>query len=335
MKPLLALLTALAAATPAAAQLSDILTWKSTAGSSLEAELIAIEDDEITLATAAGKRLKLRTSQLDPTSLKQLESLTGGGIKQNEGWLPTYTKGPMKGTYAFFQNDAYEARVTQRGTIQIFIRENGKRTSNRYIHLRPGLGFVRNKEWLGRPIESASAKNPPALQPEKVTVNGLARDGVKWQFTYEFEPDRIIAWGSVKDPGGLDQPTVCQISTSTPEYKELDYTKTQAEMNAVVGKSILTVDSDNGKPVKYDYITKVDLGKDIREKAGVAAAAHAKSEHFGSRTIHWEPSDPTRHGRLLFYTQGTAALFEGYSIYYRNHDARSNSRKSHLALTIE
>ena len=94
MKPLLALLTALAAATPAAAQLSDILTWKSTAGSSLEAELIAIEDDEITLATAAGKRLKLRTSQLDPTSLKQLESLTGGGIKQNEGWLPTYTKGP-------------------------------------------------------------------------------------------------------------------------------------------------------------------------------------------------------------------------------------------------
>lgn len=335
MRTLPTLLAAISLATPALAQLSDTLTWTSTAGSSLEAKLLSVEDDELTLLTTAGKRLKLRTSQLDPDSLKQLDSLTGGETQQNEGWLPTFTSGPMKGTYAYFQNESYEARVTQRGTVQIFVKKDGKRASNRYIHLRPGLGFVRNKEWLGRPIESAEAKLPPSIQPEKVSVNGLARDGVKWQFTYEFEPDRIIAWGSAKDPGGLDQPTICQISSGTPPYKELDYTNTEAEMKAAVGDSSLTVDGEEGEPVKYDYITKVDLGKDVREKVKVATAAHVVSNHFGGRTVHWEPSDPTRHGRLLFYTQGTAALFEGYTIYYRNHDARSNSRKSHIALIFE
>ena len=43
-----------------------------------------------------------------------------------------------------------------------------------------------------------------------------------------------------------------------------------------------------------------NLGADIREKAGVTVGANLKSNHFGGRTLHWTPSDPTRHGRLLY-----------------------------------
>ena len=60
------------AAAEAAAKEASFKTWTSTTGSSIEARVFSVSGDNVTLITREGKSFKLKKSQLDDASQKQL-----------------------------------------------------------------------------------------------------------------------------------------------------------------------------------------------------------------------------------------------------------------------
>lgn len=318
----------------AADPVDSLHTWTSRAGSSVEARLVDLDAEAVVLETADGRRLTLARNQLAPESLVLLEQLDPyGSVTETDDRLPVFAAGPLKGFHTAYRRPGFIAKVDQNGHILVDMLDGGKVASTKPLHIRPGLGYVITQEWHGRAIESVSADSAPSAHSDEVRLHGTAADGVAWELLYEFKDDRISAWGSATDPKDVEAPTIFQVSCHIPKHDGLDYTRPEAEILAAVGDSRLTIKKSRGRPLVFDYLTRQLLGKAVAEAEGEAERATVVSSLFAGRPIEWDPNG-TRHGSLLFWSDGNTALWEGYTIYYRNREAGETSRQARLTLTI-
>lgn len=198
-------------------------TWTSQAGTTVEAEFVALQDGMVILRPTAGGELRIRPGDLSaedqaivttlaPTVEKTAPAATPAKagkmdarqlfVNPSPDHYDPKTRGPVLKTFDF---PDYTALVLEKGAVFIYVKENGAYRS----HPIEAFIFARYedptiKEWRSRPVTSVAA--PPEIGQNQILLHLNLADGLEGKLWAQFQPTEIQFGYQLIEPKDIDPP---------------------------------------------------------------------------------------------------------------------------------
>lgn len=179
---------------------NDFRTWTSIHGAQVEARLDRVEGEWVVLEDAAGQQLEIRAQQLVPEDRAIIQQMAASAVEEDESGrrLPVFAEGPGEGYHAVFSRPTFDARVTERGFLELQPKDQGQAVG-------PVILVAGPRVQQGDPYELISTTNiespsGPVLNPRELTVTGRTENNVTFEVTYSFEGDEVRVVAQITDP---------------------------------------------------------------------------------------------------------------------------------------
>ena len=335
MKPLLLLL-----ATTLIAH-ADLLDWTSTKGTTIKAELITATAETVVLKTEAGKEITLKRDQLDEASQAQIDAAGGDDDDEDDPNnpeitynVPKFTSGPWKGSHAVYECEKFIAVADERAVVKIFQKKDGARVSGTVpCYIRPAMLYYPAGETQIRKLTRVESKGDPQMQPKKLRFTGEAQSGTEFEYFYEFEEDRVICYGTIKDPRDIEEPTRLHFTVHYPGYNEITSETTGEARKKIVGESMIELKTAGGEKLDIDYLEPQNLNQIEAVKEGLSES-RVLSVKCGPRVIKVTAPD-SQYGTMRVFNAGVRGPYLGFGVSLNRKDFSDKSDKACLTLTLE
>lgn len=316
------------------AEADSFRVWKSDVGTEIEAQLIANYEGSVILERRDGSRVSVALERLDEKTQEMLKGLhpVAAANEPLGADLPALKTGPWTGFHAVYQEDRFDAFLRRNGSLHILPKNKGKPILGPYpIVLRPELHYKTETGWRQRVIKQLLTTQPAQTQPQEIAYTGRTEEGVEFHFHLEFKANRVLAWGYLKDPTGLPNPTEFQIRVQVVRTHPLNDDASEAQARAAVADSAVLVKTDKGEaslPL-FEPIT-------LQKQANLRAPSHVsiRSNSWPERKIHIKGPE-AREGQIWLWNYPGQRLFQGFSASFHKAASGADSSRSALEILIE
>jgi hypothetical protein len=303
--------------------------------------LVTATAETVVLKTETGKEITLKRNQLDEASQAQIDA---GAAKDESDEdpnnpeitynVPKFTVGPWKGNHAVYECEKFIAVADERGVVKIFQKKDGARVKGTVAcYIRPAMLYYPEGETQIRKLTLVESKDEPQMQPKKLRFTGEAQSGTEFEYLYEFEDDKVICYGSIKDPRKIEDPTRLHISVHYPGYKEITPEMPEEERRKIVGESYIEVKTVGGEKLIIDYLKPQNLNQIEGVKGGLSES-RVYSVKCGPRVIKVTPPD-AQYGTLRIFNAAVRGPYLGFGTSMYRKDSSERSDKACLTLTLE
>ena len=308
--------------------------WTSKQGSTINAELVSQTETHLTLKKSNGKKLTLpidSLSQTDQQFIKSQKKPTEEATKSKGGkkgskvdygtkkkvkmYLPTLNEGKGQGYFAYYEGEAYIARMLPNATLQILLVENGKTVDNWSLDIIASSYHKPNgKKRKSLSVQKVTKHGDPAENPEKIELTVAIKGDITADIVYEFTPKGITSW--LRSEEGKETPSgvkhilghrfgsVKEITADIKDHKKMSYK----------AKSI------NNKSIKYNFFDLAKLSQAVSEFViDMPAVAKVK--------ISMEKSEDEGVS-LKPVNYGDSAMYMGYSMWFSKEDIGSTNQET-------
>lgn len=210
-------------------------TWTSASGSTVSASYAGFKDGSVILEKEDGARLQIGLDMLIPADQAEVRKLalaaghisdlgTGAITPATTKKLPAFADGIWKGNHTVYESDNYRAIICSDGRLTIQPRENGADVGVAVTH-QIGVHYSDlskqppQKRHTGRRLLRFDAPPKPAIiqgRKHSVTLKGVFEHEVAFVRTFEFEPTKVQISLDIRDPSGIQYPSVAGFGCSVP-----------------------------------------------------------------------------------------------------------------------
>ena len=312
--------------------------WRAVGGFTFTAEFVELKGDTVVLKAADGSLRNILLHLLvaeDQALAKEwgtprVTSVGAFATKPGSGnLLATFTEGPAKGNFAWYENDKFSIRVTPTAGISIQPLEDGKPVGKR-IRLSLGHAYKPPKASSAklRPIVSFSEAYPPLFQSDVMALEGILEGNIPFGFTLTIEGQSIhvSAW--------VDDPSVKVHSENyLPAFYFDAYRTFEAHVLVTEQKELLKEFSIEVTPLKGKTFT-LPYGDVVKGCNMPLRKFEIKGPIFGSRRVSVS-AGPSRAGEMFvrFNFQGTPV--SGFRLGLQKQNYGLNDPLCRMTLTID
>lgn len=168
--------------------------------------------------------------------------------------LPSMSKHPWFGCYAGFAERVYDVAVTNRGDVEIFLKERGERSGSPRLKMKLALF---EEQGSGRVIRRSFkksgfvAKSEPAVNVEEVSYEAEATYGIRVAVSYGFDKEKGFKFsGSIIDAGKSKGNLSLAFELKTGDYYSLQNEDPKQRWKESTRGDSLTLRRKNGEKLR-------------------------------------------------------------------------------------
>ena len=290
---------------------SELQTWTSTSGATVEARYVKLSGKMLTIEQANGERLAIgldRLVEADRTAARKLAVAaghiadlgTGETSRASPDRLPVFSDGKWKGMHTVYETENYRGTIDAETALSIQPRElrkdSGEAFGNSFSVNYMDPSRPEGNQRVRRRIVSSEASVAPATVKSgrhTVVLEGTLDNGVSFTRSIVFEPRTIRVSTTVSDGPSTEHPSDVWFGLRFAAAVSLDeYDSADKLLASIKGWSIALEGPDGlSKELEYSELANKVAGVDEATLQGP----------WGRRVIHFD-MPPTRIGSHKSYT---------------------------------
>lgn len=324
-----------------------IRTWRALSGSTVEANFVRLEGQNVILARQDGVEFRIPASKLSagditylkarvlipadhgnppvppppiPPSDADRETPAAGGSTQNE----------LEGAYGMYEHPTFDAITDSSGAVTIYLKDRGERIA-KPIKLLARITY-RNPYRASKVIE-LSPPEDLVRQPKMITLQGKTvdhkktRQEVTYEVSYSFEGNQVSAWGRSLADGTHKEPETLEIVAKIPSTHDIPPSTEQPERIKILKDYFLEVKGGDGGNQSYNYYTSPNFARKTHNSANLIGPLWEPREVTFSRSSKKAPLRP--------YIYSGKLLWEGFVLFVVKPDPRADEPSHKMVITIE
>ncbi len=318
----------------------DFVDWTSAKGSTIRAKFVSEEGGQVTLLKQDGRKIEIRMDQLSAKSRQLVGELTKAKSaptapdSSSRYQVKTLSDVPWKGRHAVYDREKFVAVADVRGNVRVYMKKDGEALrSAPSLRLWPSLLYYPADFVAFRDIVEVTSDAEPTRSPKKLSFSGKTKTGTTFEVTYVFEGDTIAAYGHLRDPSGIEHPTLLRLGMRFPKHEKIKFEMSASEKRALVGDSSLKAVTKDGADIEFDYLVEENLNAHAKVKEGLESVT-VKPAISGPHTVKFTAPD-RKYGTLRIWNASSKPPYEGFGVSVYRKDPTDRSSKARILLEIK
>lgn len=310
--------------------------WRAYGGHAITAEFIEIKAGAVVLKGEDGTMRQVALTLLIPEDQARAKKLdeqkrsapSHAVAKAAAGKLPLFSEGPGKGFFAVYTHENFVAQLGADAVLRVQCMENGTAVGKPLQVYLWSYYKDPDKKDQRRTILSFKEEYTPVIQPNRLLIEGLMKDGVQFGLGLKFKDNQIETWGWVEDPKGIAQPTECYPVCSFAKTHTFPADLLVVEQKKILAPFSMKVEPLRGKAVVHPYGDRAQGFNQPSKSVEILGPV------FGGRKVSLSLIS-SKACDLRVWNRAAVAPVEGFDVRLQKEDPKSRDEKLRMILTID